>query len=94
MALRRNTGDAWGMNGIVSSAAPGSCAIRALYSYWARFWQILQLYVASYQAPGIWKEAWKHLVSVISVQIIRDVEAFVARHPFADADVMRFVVAS
>lgn len=58
------------------------------------FWQILQLYVASYQAPGIWKEAWKHLVSVISVQIIRDVEAFVARHPFADADVMRFVVAS
>ena len=56
--------------------------------------QILQLYVASYQAPGIWKEAWKHLVGVISVQIIRDVEAFVAKHPFADAEVMRFVVAS
>ena len=56
--------------------------------------QILQLYVASYQATGIWKEAWKHLVGVISVQIIRDVEAFVARHPFADAEVMHFVAAS
>ena len=56
--------------------------------------QILQLYVASYQAQGIWKEAWKHLVGVISVQIIRDVEAFVARQPFADAEVMRFVMAS
>ena len=56
--------------------------------------QILQLYVAAYQAPGIWKECWKHLVGVISVQIIRDTEAFVARIPFADAEVMRFVVAS
>ena len=83
------------MSGIGWPAAPvGSCADRALYSYWVPFWQILQLYVASYQAPGIWKEAWKQLVSVISVQIIRDVEAFVARHAFADADVMRFVVAS
>lgn len=37
MALRRNTGDAWGMSGIALPAAPGSCANRALYSYWARF---------------------------------------------------------
>lgn len=58
------------------------------------FFQILQLYVAAYQSPAIWKEAWKHLVGVISVQIIRDVEVFVAKHPFADAEVMRFVVAS
>jgi hypothetical protein len=50
--------------------------------------------VAAYQASGIWKDAWKHLVGVISVQIIRDTEAFVARHPFADAEVMRFLVAS
>jgi hypothetical protein len=56
--------------------------------------QILQLYVAAYQASGIWKECWKHLVGVISVQIIRDTEAFVAKHPFADAEVMHFVVAS
>jgi hypothetical protein len=56
--------------------------------------QILQLYVAAYQSPVIWKQVWKDLVGVISVQIIRDVEAFVARRPFADAEVMRFVVAS
>jgi hypothetical protein len=61
-------------------------------SHW--FSQILQLYVAAYQAPAIWKEAWKHLVGVISVQIIRDVETFVAKNPFADAEVMRFVVVS
>ena len=54
-------------------------------------WQILQLYVAAYQAHGIWKEAWKHLIGVISVQIIRDVESFVASHPFAEAEVMRFL---
>jgi len=56
--------------------------------------QILQLYVAAYQAHGAWKDLWKHLVGVISVQIIRDVEAFVATHPFADGEVMRFVVGS
>lgn len=56
--------------------------------------QILQLYVAAYQCQGIWKEAWKHLVGVISVQIIRDVEAFVAEHPFAEKEVMRFVVSN
>lgn len=58
------------------------------------FAQILQLYVAAYQAPTIWKEVWKHLVGVISVQIIRDLESFVARCPFADGPVMRFVAAS
>ncbi len=56
--------------------------------------QILQLYVAAYQSVLVWKEVWKHLVGVISVQIIRDVETFVAKHPFAHADVMRFVVAN
>lgn len=53
--------------------------------------QILQLYVAAYQAMGVWKEAWKHLCGVISVQIIRDVETFVSSNPFAAAEVMRFV---
>lgn len=74
------------------SGRKGPCADPLLVFFFGV--QILQLYVASYQAPGVWKEAWKHLVGVISVQIIRDVEAFVARHPFADAEVMRFVVAS
>lgn len=50
--------------------------------------------MAAYQGQAFWKDAWKHLVGVISVQIIRDVEAFVATHPFADGEVMRFVVAS
>jgi hypothetical protein len=48
--------------------------------------------VAAYQPDSIWKEAWKHLVGVISVQIIRDVEGFVASQPFAEAEVMRFLV--
>jgi hypothetical protein len=55
--------------------------------------QILQLYVASYQSPSIWKEAWKHLIGVISVQIIRDVEEFVSTHPIAEDEVMRFLTA-
>ena len=50
--------------------------------------------MAAYQTPVIWKLIWKDLVGVISVQIVRDVEAFVTRYPFADADVMRFLVAS
>jgi hypothetical protein len=33
-------------------------------------------------------------VGVISVQIIKDVEAFVAKHEFAHEDVMRFLVRS
>jgi hypothetical protein len=48
--------------------------------------------VAAYQSSNIWKNAWKHLIGVISVQIIRDVEAFVATHAFAHAEVMRFVL--
>ncbi len=48
--------------------------------------------MAAYQSSIIWKNAWKHLVGVISVQIIRDVEAFVASNPFAHAEVMRFVL--
>lgn len=47
--------------------------------------------MAAYQAVGVWKEAWKHLCGVISVQIIRDVETFVSSNLFAAAEVMRFV---
>ena len=31
--------------------------------------QVLQLYVAAYQPPGVWKDIWKHLCGVISVQV-------------------------
>lgn len=50
--------------------------------------------MASYQTPLIWKEVWKHFVGVISVQIIRDVDAFVTKYRFASEDVMRFIVGS
>ena len=50
--------------------------------------------MAAYQSPLVWKDVWKNLVGVISVQIIRDVETFVAKHSFAHVDVMRFVVAN
>jgi len=56
------------------------------------FSQILQLYVAAYQTQNIWKELWKHLIGVISVQIIRDVETFVSNTPFAEDDVMRLLL--
>jgi len=56
------------------------------------FAQILQLYVAAYQTQSVWKELWKHLIGVISVQIIRDVETFVSTTPFAEEDVMRLLV--
>jgi hypothetical protein len=59
---------------------------------WLKSPQVLQLYVASYQPQGVWKEAWKHLCGVISVQIIRDTEAFVSSNTFASEEVMRFVV--
>lgn len=55
--------------------------------------QVLQLYVAAYQPASIWKEAWKHLSGVISVQIIRDVEAFVSVHAFAEIDAFKFISA-
>lgn len=56
--------------------------------------QVLQLYVAAYQAPSVWKESWKHLCGVISVQIIRDVESFVSARPFAHREVMRFLAST
>lgn len=44
--------------------------------------QFLHLYVTVYQAEEYWKEMWKHFIGVISVQIIRDCEAFVKKFPF------------
>ena len=56
--------------------------------------QILQLYVAGYQPPAIWKDVWKRVVGVISVQIIRDVEGFAGANPLAEDDVVRLLVRS
>lgn len=40
----------------------------------ARGGQILQLYVASYQAPSMWRGCYKQLSGILSAQIIKDVE--------------------
>lgn len=56
--------------------------------------QILQLYVAAYQSPVIWKTLWKELVGVISVQIIRDIDKFVEKYEFAHEAVMGFIINS
>lgn len=43
---------------------------------------ILHLYIASYQNDNIWKTVWKNIISIISIQIIKDVETFVNATPF------------
>lgn len=45
--------------------------------------QILRLYIAAYQAPGVWKEIWKSLIGMMSPQISRDCEKFVSEVQFA-----------
>lgn len=45
--------------------------------------QILHLYVAAYQKPDVWKQVWKGIFPVMSTQISRDVENFVATTKFA-----------
>lgn len=55
---------------------------------------VLQLYVSAYQNPEVWKDVWKHCVGVISVQIIKDCEAFTNSRPFAGEAVMRLLCKS
>ena len=50
--------------------------------------QVLRLYVASYQAAGVWKDVWKAQIGTLSPQIIRDVESFVEETEFADEHIM------
>ena len=54
--------------------------------------EILQAYVAIYQAPGIWKEVFRSVVGVLSVSLIRACESFVRENPFnADAFIQLLV---
>ena len=53
------------------------------------FTQFLQLYVTVYLPSSIWKDVWKHLIGVISVQIIRDCEMFAQQFPFDCKSFMR-----
>jgi len=50
--------------------------------------------VTAYQNPVIWKPLWKDLVGVISVQIVRDIDQFVAKNEFAHEAVMGFIINS
>jgi hypothetical protein len=45
--------------------------------------EVLKLYVAAYQIKTMWKQLWTTIYPVMSPQIIRDVETFVAATPFA-----------
>ena len=54
---------------------------------------LLHLYLAAFQADGSWKQVWKSLFPVLSIQIIRDVESFVQAHPINHEHVMRMVFA-
>jgi len=45
--------------------------------------QFLRLYVCAYQPHAHWKELWKMQLCLISPQIIKDCEAFVASNSFA-----------
>ena len=45
--------------------------------------EILQAYVAAYQAPSIWKDVFRSVVGVLSVTLIRACEQFVREVPFA-----------
>ena len=43
---------------------------------------LLHLFISAYQNQSVWKNLWKLVFPVLSIQIIRDVEAFVWRVPF------------
>lgn len=42
----------------------------------------MQLYLAAYQHPDLWKECWTQIYPLLSYQVIRDVEEFVKITPF------------
>jgi hypothetical protein len=46
--------------------------------------QIMQLYVAVYQTPGIWQECWTHILPVMNAQLVRDLESFRTHNPQMD----------
>ena len=54
---------------------------------------LLHLYIASYQSDVAWKQVWKSIFPVLSIQIIRDVEAFVHQHPMNHQMVMHMIFA-
>lgn len=45
--------------------------------------ETLRLYACAYQPPHCWRDLWKMQLSLMSPQISKDCEAFVAQKPFA-----------
>lgn len=56
--------------------------------------QRLQLYVCAYQRREVWKACWKQVYPLISPQIIKDVEKFVASRKMDEQSVVDVLVTS
>lgn len=56
--------------------------------------QILQLYVSAYQYNPIWTQCWRHVLPILSHQIICDVEKFTANTPYNMDKVVDILVTS
>jgi hypothetical protein len=52
---------------------------------------LLHLYIASYQPELVWKEVWKNIIAIISIQIIKDVEDFITEFPINSSAIMGIV---
>jgi hypothetical protein len=52
---------------------------------------LLHLYMAAYQPPTVWKAVWKTIIPILSIQIIKDVEAFTADNEINHEAVMAIV---
>ena len=52
---------------------------------------LLHLYMAAYQPQSGWKAVWKTIIPILSIQIIKDVEAFTAEHEINHEAVMAIV---
>ena len=52
---------------------------------------LLHLYIAAYQNNLIWKNVWKSIFPVLSIQIIKDVENFVNEKPVNQIAVMNTI---
>lgn len=52
---------------------------------------LLHLYIAAYQTNVVWKNVWKMVFPVLSIQIIKDVENFVSEKPVNQDAVMQAI---
>lgn len=54
---------------------------------------LLHLYIAAYQPMTVWKAVWKSIVPILSIQIIKDVEAFVQANEINHSAIMHIIFA-